>query len=56
MLLQAAHMGLDSCPIGGFDADALTTALALPTGESLALLIALGHCSNKALERLRKAL
>jgi nitroreductase len=56
MLLQAAHMGLDSCPIGGFDADALTTALALPAGETPALLIALGHCSDPAPERLRKPL
>jgi nitroreductase len=56
MLLQAAHMRLDSCPIGGFDADALTTALALPAGETPALLIALGHCSDPAPERLRKPL
>jgi len=56
MLLQAKHMGLDSCPIGGFDSDALTTALALPAGETPALLIALGHCSYPAPERLRKAL
>jgi len=56
MLLQAEHMGLDSCPIGGFDSDALTTALALPKGETPALLIALGHCSDPAPERLRKAL
>jgi nitroreductase len=56
MLLQAEHMGLDSCPIGGFDSDALATALALPKGETPALLIALGHCSYPAPERLRKAL
>jgi nitroreductase len=56
MLLQAEHMGLDSCPIGGFDPDALTAALALPKGEIPALLIALGHCSYPAPERLRKAL
>ena len=56
MLLQAAHMGLDSCPIGGFEADALTTALGLPKGETPALLIALGHCSDEAPERLRKPL
>ncbi len=56
MLLQAKHMGLDSCPVGGFDADALTTALALPKGEIPALLIALGHCRYPAPERLRKAL
>jgi nitroreductase len=56
MLLQAAHMGLDSCPIGGFEAEALAAALDLPEGETPALLIALGHCSYKSPERLRKAL
>ena len=56
MLLQAAHMGLDSCPVGGFEPDALATALALPAGETPALLIALGHCSYAAPERLRKPL
>jgi len=56
MLLQAAHVGLDSCPIGGFDSDALATALDLPAGETPALLIALGHCSYAAPERLRKPL
>ena len=56
MLLQAAHMGLDSCPVGGFEPDALATALALPAGETPALLIALGHCSYEAPKRLRKPL
>lgn len=56
MLLQAAHMGLDACPIGGFDADALAAALRLPSGETPALLVALGHCSYPAPERLRKPL
>ncbi len=56
MLLQAAHMGLDSCPIGGFEADDLTAALNLAEGETPALLIALGHCSDQAPERLRKPL
>lgn len=56
MLLQAAHLGLGACPIGGFDPDALTAALALPPGETPALLIALGHCSYAAPERLRKPL
>ncbi|MGV8991820.1 MAG: NAD(P)H-dependent oxidoreductase [Thiobacillus sp.] len=54
MMLQAAHMGQGSCPIGGFDTDALTTALAIPSGEMPALLIALGHCAKDAPERLRK--
>jgi nitroreductase len=56
MLLQAAHMGLDSCPVGGFDPDALAAALARSSGETPALLIALGHCSYAASERLRKPL
>jgi len=56
MLLQPAQMGLHSCPIGGFDSDALATALNLPAGETPALLIAMGYCSYKAPERLRKAL
>jgi len=56
MLLQAAHMGLGSCPIGGFGAAALAAALSLPPGETPALVIALGHCSHAAPERLRKPL
>lgn len=56
MLLQASNMGLGSCPIGGFDADALAAALGIPPGETPALVIALGHCSYPAPERLRKPL
>jgi nitroreductase len=56
MLLQAAHLGLGSCPIGGFDADALAAALALPPGEMPALVIALGHCAQVAPQRMRKPL
>lgn len=56
MLLQATHLGLASCPLGGFDADALARALALPAGETPAVVIALGHCAYPAPERLRKSL
>ncbi|MDT3708330.1 MAG: nitroreductase family protein [Thiobacillus sp.] len=56
MLLQAAHLGLGACPIGGFDAEALAATLALPPGETPTLLIALGHCGYAAPERLRKPL
>ena len=56
MLLQAAHMGLGSCPIGGFDAAALAAALNIPPGEMPALVIALGHCASTAPQRLRKPL
>ena len=54
MLLQAAHLGLGSCPIGGFDAGALAAALELPQGETPALVIALGRCASAAPQRLRK--
>ena len=56
MLLQAAHMGLGSCPIGGYDAPALADALALPAGEVPALVVALGRCRQAAPERIRKPL
>lgn len=55
MLLQAAHLGLDSCPLGGFDAAALGRALALPPGQAPVLVIALGHCAHPAPPRRRKA-
>jgi nitroreductase len=55
MLLQAAYLGLGSCPIGGFDAGALAAALKLPQGEAPALVIALGRCAYAAPQRLRKA-
>lgn len=56
MLLQATHLGLASCPVGGFDGGALARALALPSGETPALLVALGRCAYPAPERLRKPL
>ncbi len=56
MLLQATHMGLGSCPIGGYDADALADALALPAGDVPALVVALGQCRYAAPERIRKPL
>jgi len=55
VLLQAAHLGLGSCPIGGFDAEALSGALKLPQGETPALVIALGHCAEAQPARVRKA-
>jgi len=54
MLLQAAHLGLGSCPIGGFDPVALGQALNLLSGEAPALVIALGHCTEPAPTRIRK--
>ena len=54
MLLQAAHLGLGSCPIGGYDEAALRTALRLGPGETPALVIALGRCVEPQPARLRK--
>lgn len=56
MLLQAVHLGLGSCPIGGFDPSKLVAALSIPPSETPALLIALGHCNNPAPQRIRKPL
>jgi nitroreductase len=56
MLLQATHLGLGSCPVGGFDAEALAAALSLPSGQAPALVIALGHCAHAEPQRLRKPL
>ena len=56
LLLQATHMGLGSCPIGGFDSPALATAAAIPAGEVPALVVALGHCGYAAPARIRKPL
>lgn len=54
ILLQAAHLGLGSCPIGGFDETALRAALKLDSGETPALVIALGRCAEAQPVRLRK--
>lgn len=54
MLLQAAHMGLGSCPIGGYDESALAAAVTLPAGEAPTLVVALGQCRHAAPERVRK--
>lgn len=54
MLLQAAHLALGSCPIGGFDEVALVAVLNIPPGESIALVIALGRCAYAAPPRMRK--
>ncbi|MBN8765190.1 MAG: nitroreductase family protein [Thiobacillus sp.] len=56
MLLQAAHRGLGSCPVGGYDASALAAAAALQPGEVPALVVALGRCRHAAPERIRKPL
>jgi len=56
MMVQAASMGLATCPMGGFDEAALTKALELPKGEAPALVLALGHCAGKQGERRRRGM
>lgn len=56
ILLQAAHLDLGSCPIGGFDAAALARALSLEPGERPALVIAVGRCADRQSPRARKTL
>ncbi len=54
ILLQAAHLGLGSCPIGGFDEAALREAAGVQAGEVPALVIAVGRCVEAQPERVRK--
>jgi len=54
ILLQAAYLGLGSCPIGGFDEAALKEAAGLPAGEMPALVIAVGRCAETQPQRVRK--
>ena len=54
ILLQAAHLGLGSCPIGGFDEAALRAAMESPAGEVPALVIAVGQCAEAQPARVRK--
>lgn len=56
MMVQAASMGLATCPIGGFDEAALAAALNLPSGEVPALVLAVGHCADRQGERHRKTM
>lgn len=56
MMLEATHQELASCPIGGFDIDKLGQVLKLPTGETPAMALALGHCADaQGTRRRRKA-
>ncbi len=56
MMVQAASMGLATCPMGGFDEAALARALGLAGGEIPALMLALGHCGEARGERRRRGM
>ncbi len=53
MMVQATGIGLATCPIGGYDEEALAAALDLVEGEAPALVLALGHCLQPQGERRR---
>jgi nitroreductase len=46
-MLGAASLGLDSCPMEGFDADAYTKMLKIPTGIVPTVLLPIGFASDK---------
>jgi nitroreductase len=57
MLVAAQAAGWDSCPIGGFDEDAVMNALgADPARERCAMLVALGRCAHAAAPKQRQPL
>ena len=56
MMVQATGIGLATCPIGGYDEEALTAALDLAEGEAPALVLALGHCLQPQGERRRRGM
>ena len=54
MMTAAAGIGIDSCAIGGFNADEVARMLALEPGRyAVALVLALGYCTEAAGEKLR---
>ncbi len=54
MMTAAAGIGIDSCAIGGFKADEVARLLDLEPGRyAVALVLALGYCTEAAGEKLR---
>lgn len=53
MMTGAASLGIDSCPIEGFEKAAVEAVLALPPSHSAALLVAFGYRLNPQGEHLR---
>lgn len=48
MMLEAANLGVGTCPVGYFDAEKLKAELALPEGEHPVLLMPFGYASPDA--------
>lgn len=53
MMTGAAALGIDSCPIEGFEKAPIEALLPLPEGHSVALLIAFGYRQNPSKPRAR---
>jgi nitroreductase len=56
MMVQATALGLASCPMGGFDEQALAKSLGLAQGEAPALVLAVGYCAEAQRERSRRGM
>ena len=53
LMTHAAAMGIDSCPIEGFEKAKVETCLQLPQGRHVALIVALGYRVDSQPERSR---
>ena len=54
MMITASSLGVDSCPIEGFEPDEVDRLLKLPKEHKTALLLPLGYRVNEAPKKLRK--
>lgn len=48
VMLAARALGYDSCPMIGFDADAVAAQIALPQDHLIGLMLAIGHAAQPA--------
>ncbi len=55
MMITASSLGVDSCPIEGFEPSKVDELLQLPKEHKTALLLPLGYRVNEASEKLRKS-
>ena len=56
MMITASSLGVDTCPIEGFEPDKVDRLLKLPKEHKTALLLPLGYRVNEAPEKLRKSM
>jgi nitroreductase len=51
LMLAAKAMGYDSCPMDGFDFDAVAKLIKLPEGHIVTMFVAIGKGTKEAWER-----